>query len=341
MTKKRWQWLPLLYVSVASSVLIFLLAGAENGAFPTGAAGAALVYAPQQGFAVLPALLALLSGWKRNFKALALNAVALVVWAHWLLGWNVPFGALHPFSPAPATFRVMTYNVQRGERGVPGLMATITAQQPDILCVQESQDAPPKFFPYPGNDLKRSLKTWHSAEGGDVLTLSRFPLVSQRLWPLDGGRRILETVWQTPRGPVRVLNIHITKSDAERQLQNRDFASFASQLGANARLASQTRLAQIPALYAALAARPELPLVVAGDFNSPPRGSFYRALTDRLTDTWREAGWGYPATFPSRWPVVGIDHIFGRGVRATRALVPDSRASDHRPLVADISLNGS
>jgi len=325
------------YASGISFVLILTLIYLENFAAWPGGLVAIVVFAPQHGFAVLPLLLALVALRARRFPLFALNALALGAWAFGLLGWNVPFSALNPLRPANTSWRIMTYNVQRGERGLPELMAVVARENPAILCLQETQDPPPGRS-FPGSAIRTGLRGWNSARGGDVMTLSRFPLLSERTYPLSGARRVLETVWQTPQGAVRVLNVHITKSDAEKQLQERQWSVFSSQLATNARRAAQTRLAQLPALETAIERDQNTPLIMAGDFNSPPRGPFYRALTASLDDAWTQGGWGNAATFPSRWPLVGIDHIFLRGARATRAYSPVSRASDHLPLIADVVL---
>ncbi len=351
-TRNRASRSPLFYVSLASLVLIVLLIGAENFSAPGNGLGEALVFAPQHGFGVLPLLLLVIALFKRRFKLLLLNGLALWCWAQFLLGWNVPFSRLLLRAPRADNFRVMTYNVQRGERGLAGLFETVARARPDIVCFQETQEMAPKTFDFPRAQFRAHWRTWGAAHGGDVMTISRFPLVSQRTYPLSGERRVLETVWQTPRGKVRVLNVHIAKSSAEKQLQDREFAAFFAQIAANARAASQMRLEQIPNLETAIAqpqsqreSRPKsqrelpLPLIVAGDFNTPPRGHFYRALTALLSDAWMEAGWGYKATFPSSRPLLGIDHIFLRGARATYAQTPFSKASDHLPLVADVVLD--
>jgi endonuclease/exonuclease/phosphatase family metal-dependent hydrolase len=86
------------------------------------------------------------------------------------------------------------------------------------------------------------------------------------------------------------------------------------------------------------------PVVVLGDFNATPRYAAYRALTGRLMDARRLAGVRQGAlTFPSRLPLIRIDHIFvSRGLEARSvhaAASPLSRiASDHLPLVADVTL---
>ena len=82
------------------------------------------------------------------------------------------------------------------------------------------------------------------------------------------------------------------------------------------------------------------PLIVAGDFNTPPRGELYATLASRFTDAFAQAGWGFGNTYSSRWPVVRIDHVwFSSDVQAVRAWVPPVMASDHRPLMAVLSVN--
>lgn len=81
-----------------------------------------------------------------------------------------------------------------------------------------------------------------------------------------------------------------------------------------------------------------VPLVVAGDFNSPPRGLFYGQISGGLMDAWDAGGRGTGNTFPSRFPLLPIDHVLTRGARVKNAWVPDVRTSDHRPVVVDLWL---
>lgn len=81
------------------------------------------------------------------------------------------------------------------------------------------------------------------------------------------------------------------------------------------------------------------PLIVAGDFNTPPRGEVYRRMSADLTDAFGYAGWGVGYTFRSDVPAMRIDYVFlGNGVRAERCWTPHTEASDHLPLVADVEL---
>lgn len=83
------------------------------------------------------------------------------------------------------------------------------------------------------------------------------------------------------------------------------------------------------------------PLILLGDFNATPRARAYRTLAAGFTDARLQApGAGRAPTFPSRLPMLALDHVFLRGaVQANHVAVfaaPLARtASDHLPLVVD------
>jgi endonuclease/exonuclease/phosphatase family metal-dependent hydrolase len=86
------------------------------------------------------------------------------------------------------------------------------------------------------------------------------------------------------------------------------------------------------------------PFVVAGDLNSLPRGLVHRSFAMRMRDAHMCGAKGKPApTFPSRRPLLRIDHIFvSDDIEVTGASVvrsPLARvASDHLPLVARLRI---
>jgi endonuclease/exonuclease/phosphatase family metal-dependent hydrolase len=94
------------------------------------------------------------------------------------------------------------------------------------------------------------------------------------------------------------------------------------------------------------------PLIVTGDFNDEPTGSTYRLMLSRFADGWTESRAGDAApdvehpnglTYPADKPVKRIDYIFYQGggpLRARRAWIPHTDASDHLPLVAELDLLG-
>ncbi len=81
------------------------------------------------------------------------------------------------------------------------------------------------------------------------------------------------------------------------------------------------------------------PVIVAGDFNEePPGGAYEMMLRAGFADGWTPqttAGLTYPADKPAK----RIDYVFHRGlgeVERISATVPDTLASDHRPLVVTL-----
>jgi endonuclease/exonuclease/phosphatase family metal-dependent hydrolase len=84
------------------------------------------------------------------------------------------------------------------------------------------------------------------------------------------------------------------------------------------------------------------PLIVVADFNDTPARGAYKLMRTRFDDAWltshaRSDGFSYPADKP----VKRIDHIFyraGDGLRAKKARVVSTLASDHVPVVAEIEI---
>jgi endonuclease/exonuclease/phosphatase family metal-dependent hydrolase len=85
------------------------------------------------------------------------------------------------------------------------------------------------------------------------------------------------------------------------------------------------------------------PVVLGGDLNERPDGRAASLLAERFADVWLLGGDVAGETFPAEEPTARIDYLFvSEGVRVERAIVPpipDVRvASDHRPVIAEISL---
>lgn len=88
------------------------------------------------------------------------------------------------------------------------------------------------------------------------------------------------------------------------------------------------------------------PHLLCGDLNAVPRGTTYRRFAAKLRDAQRAlAGHRPRATFPSRLPVLRLDHVFVSADLVVRAAhVPwngvSRRASDHLPLIIELELRG-
>jgi len=74
--------------------------------------------------------------------------------------------------------------------------------------------------------------------------------------------------------------------------------------------------------------------------NSVPGTDPINVLTGFLADSWPEAGSGDGATIASDAPSARWDYILhGNGfAKATSASVPNTTASDHRPVVVDLPI---
>jgi endonuclease/exonuclease/phosphatase family metal-dependent hydrolase len=84
------------------------------------------------------------------------------------------------------------------------------------------------------------------------------------------------------------------------------------------------------------------PLIVVADLNDVPEGSAYKLMRTLFDDAWitsRAKGEGF--SYPADKPVKRIDHIFyrtGERLRAKKAWVVETLASDHVPVVAELEI---
>lgn len=87
------------------------------------------------------------------------------------------------------------------------------------------------------------------------------------------------------------------------------------------------------------------PMILLGDFNATPRYAAYQMFAKVLHDARRRAGVRHGAlTFPSRMPMIRIDHVFvSDGITVGGVHAPDGElmrvASDHLPLVMDFGVD--
>ncbi|ADV68627.1 endonuclease/exonuclease/phosphatase family protein [Deinococcus maricopensis] len=262
---------------------------------------------------LVPTVAALLLGaWRRDGRAVLGGAVATAL-ALLLVGWEVPSP-----SPGSRSFRLMTYNIARGTGGAAELARVISRAEPDVVCLQETNTVLPGVL----RDLERRLPGYAAARSREVVVLSRFPVtgVQDRALP-DTTRRLLRATVRVRGQPVTLLNLHFTTV-----LWRGGWA------GARDRRAAQVRA------VLQVARQTRGPVVACGDFNTPPRGLVDAALREQFSNAFAQAGAGFGYTFPARAPLVRIDHVWLRRASAVAAFVPDARASDHRPLVVDVTL---
>jgi len=267
------------------------------------------------------------------------------------LGSNSTLWLVTAASPFPAArrsiramLRIMTYNVHRcvgvdRKLDVGRVAAVIAQARPDIVALQELDvgrlrtggvDQAHALAARLGMafHFNAALKVEEEQYGDAILTSGDLTLVKAGALPGSNALRRLE-----PRGALlvdiaiggrrlQVLNTHLGLVPHEQRAQARALAG-PEWLGGPLR---------------------RDPIVLLGDFNATPHHSVYRTLAATLGDARKTDQTRGPCpTFPSRFPVLAIDHVFvsgGIAVKAVRAVTaPLARlASDHLPLLVDLEL---
>ena len=239
--------------------------------------------------------------------------------------------------------RIMTYNVHRcvgvdGKLDVARTAKVIAQCRPDIVALQELDVGRARTG---GVDQAHAIAQllgmsfhFHPAfkveeeRYGDAI-LSTTPIRVIKAGPLPGSRAVrgLE-----PRG---ALWVKLRLGGVELDVVN-------THLG----LVPHEQRAQAAALMSHdWMARADCtdPAILLGDFNATPGRAAYRRLASQLRDAQVDGPRRRTATFPSRLPMLSIDHVFvSRSVRVTRVQAPGGAmqrtASDHLPLVVDFDI---
>jgi endonuclease/exonuclease/phosphatase family metal-dependent hydrolase len=239
-------------------------------------------------------------------------------------------------TPAKRTLRVMTYNIHVGvgmdkKLDLQRIADVINREQPDLVGLQEVDRGVKRTE---GKDEIAELAErtrMHFAfapnldfQGGKygVAILSRLPLNSVIHLMFENKREaerrgMLSVQVDFEGKPIRFVTTHL-------DYQFEDGRLFET----------QQLLSDLEDMKG--------PLIVVADFNDIPDGSAYKLMDTLFDDAWivsRAKGDGF--SYPADKPVKRIDHIFYRPanrVRAKKAWVVETLASDHVPVVADIEI---
>jgi endonuclease/exonuclease/phosphatase (EEP) superfamily protein YafD len=174
-----------------------------------------------------------------------------------------------PVPPGQPHLTVLTYNVNFGIPGEPGVVETIRGAAADLVLLQETTPAWEA-------ELRAALRAnypWmefhHEPGAGGLGVLARRPFEVKEYLPAPSGWfPAARVVARTALGPVQVLNVHLRPPFAGGEgyvsgyLKSRD-----------------TRRAEIAAFHARL--DPRLPTLVVGDFNEDEGGRAVRFLAER------------------------------------------------------------
>ncbi|MCX8521673.1 MAG: endonuclease/exonuclease/phosphatase family protein [Rhodoferax sp.] len=239
--------------------------------------------------------------------------------------------------------RVATYNIHKGVQGhgpmrrleIHHLAEAVQQFDADIVCLQEVRklhrrealhflhwptQAQADFLAPEGYQVVyRSNAITRHGEHGNAM-LCRWPVLGHQHEDISDHRfeqrGFLHARVDVEGVCVHVLVLHLGLIRASRVRQLQQVAGFIGR--------------EISA---------DAPLIVAGDFND-----WGTLLSTALGSVGlRSATTGLVPTFPSRVPVLQLDHIYVRGLRVLTQQVPRGRKwwrmSDHLPLIVDLALD--
>lgn len=236
--------------------------------------------------------------------------------------------------------RVATYNIHKGVQGVGprrrleihNLGLAVEQMDADIVCLQEVRKmnrSEAAYFPHwpsqPQADylapegyeaIYRTNAVTRQGEHGNAM-LTRWPVVRHQHEDMSDHRfeqrGLLHSEVSVEGRAVHVLVVHLGLLRASRLRQMAQLREFIKR--------------EIPV---------DAALIVAGDFNEGARLVGRHLVSTGLTSCCSAS----LPTFPSRLPLLQLDHILVRGLRTKDTVVPRGRVwaqmSDHLPLIADL-----
>lgn len=254
----------------------------------------------------VPLLIAvLLALTTRSFFVIAVSLVPVIVWSVVFVPRILPLDA-----PAASTsdLTLVTQNIGSDASAIGGILSTITAEKPQVIALQEVT-----------TDTAAEVTSTLSGDGygyqtvtGTVGVWSTVPIKDVEPLTLGiGWYRAIRLDLETSQGSVRLYVVH----------------ALSVRLGDYSE-----RNSMIAALSALVAEDASSPLIVAGDFNATIDDAAMSQLTDTVTEPRMSSG-GFGFTWPSGFPMTRPDHIFLRGLTATRSDVLAASGSDHRGIL--------
>lgn len=248
---------------------------------------------------------------------------------------------LAPRAEPDVMLRVMTYNIASGHGDLDRTAATIAAAAPDVVALQEVDvrwDTRSQFVDQatalaarlhmdvrfaPIYQLPGATAGALPREFG-VALLSRFPIVRWVNHPLTRLSTQQANAAPTPMPGFLEAIVNVGGVDIRIFNTHTDYRPDPS-----------VRVRQVAEMLATIG-EVAIPTLLFGDLNAPPDAMELQPLFAALHDVWPAAE-GLGLTYPAVAPVKRIDYVLTTNqFRVIKASVPDTDASDHRPVVVDL-----
>jgi len=256
---------------------------------------------------LLVAALLWLRGGRRR-AALACAAAGIVAAG----AWTVANWRRHDCPTAPSDVKLLLWNAARGFGGWTSIADEVERSNADVIGLVEAGGSTAEWRAFwkerfPEHDLYLA--------GSGLAILSRATIVEHHVRKV-GQRSVCADVELDLDGRrVRVLLIDAVV---------RPFSN---------------RRSVVERVFELARARPDLPTIVMGDFNTPDDSVWFDAVRSDFAHAFERAGTGLPATWPMPLPLLAIDHVWvSAGLRVDCARIGWSWLSDHRPVEVRVSL---
>lgn len=238
----------------------------------------------------------------------------------------------------PDTVRVLTYNIHHGE-GADGaidlkrIAEVIKQARPDLVALQEvdrgverthRMDMPAEFAKLTG--MRAIFEKNIDYQGGEYgnAVLCSLPIESFT------NHKLPQSLPNEQRG---MLEVHVN-------VGQKKLLFFATHLDYHPE--DGERMESVAMLKKLVGKDAETPIIVAGDLNAQPQSRVIQEATTFLSDSFGVAKGDDCFTFPADQPKRRIDYVLFNDKDQLRCVehrvLPESVASDHRPLLAVFEL---
>lgn len=239
-------------------------------------------------------------------------------------------------SPSSKKIRVMTYNIHVGvgmdkKLDLARIAGVINQQHPDLVGLQEVD-----------RGVERTQRIDEIAELAELTKMEYAFAFNLKYQGGQYGVAILS------KSPILATDHHLYLNT--REAERRGFIRAEVRIGGHlinfvtTHLDYQYEDGRVYETQQLLTAMKDVkgPLIVVGDFNDVPAGEAYQLMHGSFDDAWgltkpSDEGFSYPADKPAK----RIDYVFMRqtdGIKAKRAWIPETLASDHVPVVAELEV---
>lgn len=237
------------------------------------------------------------------------------------------------FEPAVPHLNVVTYNVNWGCPRPDRVTAFLASEGFDVVCLQETHEKWQALLEASLGSRYPHTYFEHGRGAGGIAILSRHPLrIPRPLPPAAGWFPALLADVETPLGTVQVLNVHLRPKVSDNGSVTVSALYYSPAIHRE----------EIDSFLEAT--NPDVPLIIAGDFNeSESGGAADRLVENGFSDALslfdrRSKTWEWPLAFGAS-ASARFDHVFFRPpLVCTGSEVRRVKASDHMPVVATVIL---